>query len=105
MLSETGPPLRLAISSHAYAVTPAVHANQWTGWSLTVNGIFFVRENPNAHPVLRFRDFTASRVHDIAPLEKQPFPLWLSVSADGKFALYQQLDVEVSNVMMLENFR
>jgi Tol biopolymer transport system component len=86
-------------------VSPPIHVNQWTGWALTINGIFFVRENTAAHPVLRFVDFAASQVHDITPLEKQPFPLWLSASADGKFALYQEFDVKISNVMMLENFR
>ena len=86
-------------------VSPPIHVNQWTGWALTVNGIFLVRENPEAHPVLRFLDFAAGRVHDITPLEKQNFPLWFSVSADGKFVLYQQVDVLVTNVMMLENFR
>jgi hypothetical protein len=68
-------------------------------------GIFFVREGHEAHPVLRFPDFATARVKDIAPLDKQPWPLWVSASADGEFALYQQVDMEISNVMLLENFR
>jgi hypothetical protein len=44
-------------------------------------------------------------VKDIAPLEKQPWPLWVSASADGKFVIYQQNDMLISNVMLLENFR
>jgi hypothetical protein len=31
--------------------------------------------------------------------------LWVSASADGKSALYQHVDMDVSNVMALENFR
>jgi len=87
------------------AVLPLLHVNQWTGWSLADKGIFFAREGPDAHPVLRFLDFATARVKDIAPLDKQPWPLWVSASAQGKFALYEQLDMEVSNIMSLENFR
>jgi Tol biopolymer transport system component/DNA-binding winged helix-turn-helix (wHTH) protein len=87
------------------AVSPPLHLNQWTGWALVDKGIFFVREGPEAHPVLRFLDFATNRMKDIAPLDKQPWPLWVSASADGKSALYQHVDMDVSNVMALENFR
>ena len=87
------------------AVSPTLHLNQWTGWALVDKGIFFVREGPDAHPVLRFLDFATNLVKDITPLDKQPWPLWVSVSANGKFALYQQMDMYMSNVMALENFR
>ena len=87
------------------AVSPSLHANQWTGWALADKGIFIVRENQAAHPVLRFLDFATSRVRDIAPQEKQPFPSWISASADGHHAVYEQLDTEISNVMLVESFR
>jgi hypothetical protein len=87
------------------AVLPLLHVSQSTSWALVNTGIFFVRESPDAHPVLRFLAFATARVKDITPLDKQPWPLWVSVSADGKFALYQQIDMYVSNVMALENFR
>jgi Tol biopolymer transport system component/DNA-binding winged helix-turn-helix (wHTH) protein len=90
---------------HETAVLPPLHLNQWTGWSLVDKGIFFVREGHNAHPVLRFLDFKTARVKDIAPLDKQPWPLWVSASADGKLVLYEQLDLEANNIMLLENFR
>jgi Tol biopolymer transport system component len=87
------------------AVSPPLHLNQWTGWTLVDRGIFFVREGPEAHPVLRFLDFYTNRMKDMTPLDKQPWPLWVSASADGKSALYQHVDMDVSNVMALENFR
>jgi Tol biopolymer transport system component len=87
------------------AVSPPVHLNQWTGWALVDKGIFFVREGPQAHPVLRFLDFATNRMKDITHLDKQPWPLWVSASANGKSALYQHVDMDVSNVMALENFR
>jgi Tol biopolymer transport system component len=88
------------------AVSPQLHLQQWTGWALGDKGVFFVREGPDAHPVLRFLDFTTARVKDVTSLEKQPWPwpLWISASADGRFVAYEQVDMEVSNVMLLENF-
>jgi Tol biopolymer transport system component/DNA-binding winged helix-turn-helix (wHTH) protein len=86
-------------------VAPSVHVNQWTGWALSDKGIFFVRENTAEHPVLRFLDVARTRITDIAPLEKQPFPLWISASSDGQHLLYEQLDTEISNVMSVESFR
>jgi hypothetical protein len=86
------------------AVSPQIHVSQWTSWALVDEGIFFVREGAEAHPVLRYLDFATSRVKDIAPLDKQPWPLWVSASANGKFVLYQQIDMYVTNVMLVENF-
>lgn len=86
------------------AISPPLHLNQWTGWALVDKGIFFVREGPGAHPVLRFLAFRSNRVKDITPLPKQPWPLWVSTSVDGKVVLYEQVDTEISNVMALENF-
>ena len=87
------------------AVVPSLHVSQWTSWALVDRGIFFVREPADGHPVLRFLDFATANVKDIAPLTKQPWPLWVSASANGRFVLYQQIDMYVSNVMLLENFR
>jgi hypothetical protein len=86
------------------AVSPRLHLQQWTGWALGDKGVFFVREGPDAHPVLRFLDFATSRVKDVTSLEKQPWPLWISASADGRIVVYEQIDMEVSNIMLLDNF-
>lgn len=85
-------------------VSSRIHLQQWTGWALSDKGIFFVREGPDAHPVLRFFDFATSRVKEVASLEKQPWPLWISASTDGRFVAYQQVDMAVSNIMLLDNF-
>ena len=87
------------------AVSPRLQLQQWTGWALADKGVFFVREGPDAHPVLRFLDFATDRVHDVTPLERQPWPLWISASVDGRFVMYQQIDKEVRNIMLLDNFQ
>jgi Tol biopolymer transport system component/DNA-binding winged helix-turn-helix (wHTH) protein len=85
---------------------PGIHVEHWSGWALADNGIFFLGEEPSRHPVVRFFDFSAARIRDVIALEKSvPWRSWISVSADGRFILYPQLDQEESNIMLLENFR
>ena len=97
---------RMRLEEHQEAaVFPRLHTQQWTGWALTDKGIFFVREGPIEGPILRFLDFGTAHVKDVASLEKQGWPLSISASADGAFVVYQQADLEISNIMLLENFR
>jgi Tol biopolymer transport system component len=86
------------------ALSPPVHLQQYPGWALTSKGILFVHEGPTMHPVLRFIDFANAQVKDVAPLSKQPWPLWISASGDGRVVMHQQVDMAVSNIMSLENF-
>jgi len=87
------------------AVSPRLHVEDWTGWTLANNGVFFIKDTGEARADLRLLDFGSARVRDITRLEKQPWHPRISASADGHFVLYQQLDMKVSNVMLLENFR
>jgi hypothetical protein len=81
-----------------------LHVSEWTSWALVNKGIFFVKEGPEAHPVLSFLDFSTARINDLTALEKQPWPLWISASEDGKSVMYGQSDLFV-NIMLVENFR
>jgi Tol biopolymer transport system component/DNA-binding winged helix-turn-helix (wHTH) protein len=87
------------------AVSPHLHVSQWTSWALADDCIFFVKEAADAHPTLRSLDLRTARITDITPLEKQPWPLWISASADGSFVIYGQTDMYLSNIMLVENFR
>jgi Tol biopolymer transport system component len=87
------------------AVSPHLHVSQWTSWALADNCIFFVTEPADAHPILRSLDLRTAHITDITPLEKQPWPLWISASADGNFVIYGQTDMYLSNIMLVENFR
>jgi Tol biopolymer transport system component/DNA-binding winged helix-turn-helix (wHTH) protein len=85
---------------------PQIHLQQWNNWALTNNGVFFLNEESARHPVIRFFDFSAARIRDVATLEgRVPWRSWISASADGKFVLYPQNDQDESNIMLLENFR
>lgn len=85
---------------------PQIHLQQWNNWALTDNGVFFLNEESARHPVIKFFDFSAARIRDVAMLEgRVPWRSWISASADGKFVLYPQNDQDESNIMLLENFR
>jgi Tol biopolymer transport system component/DNA-binding winged helix-turn-helix (wHTH) protein len=85
-------------------LSPRIHVEHWSGWFVSDNGIFFLGEEASPHPVLKFFDFSAARIKDVATL-KLPWRSWISASADGKFVLYPQNDQDESNIMLLENFR
>jgi Tol biopolymer transport system component/DNA-binding winged helix-turn-helix (wHTH) protein len=85
---------------------PEIHVEHWNGWALADNGIFFLSEEASPHPVVRFFDFSATRIKYVVTLERAvPWRSWISVSTDGRFILYPQLDQEESNIMLLENFQ
>jgi Tol biopolymer transport system component/DNA-binding winged helix-turn-helix (wHTH) protein len=87
-------------------LSPRIHVEHWSGWSVSDKGIYFLGEEASPHPVLKFFDFSSTRITDVANFKKPlPWRSWISASADGKFLLYPQLDQEESNIMLLENFR
>ncbi len=92
-------------------VTAELHRNLWRYWSLADKGIYLVRPSrkPNSTdiiPVLSFFDFKTKSISDLRPLESPPNPgPGITVSPDGKVALYTQPDDGGSEIMLVENFR
>lgn len=83
----------------------------WGYWDVVDKGIYFV-ETPSdklasASPaILKFMNFTTSRIREITPLE-QPPEYWnagLSASPDGRWVLYQDWEELGSDIMLVENF-
>ena len=60
------------------------------------------------HPTISFYNFDTQQVTRIGTLDKQP-PIagsgTLSVSPDGQWVLYPQVDRVESHIMLVENFR
>jgi eukaryotic-like serine/threonine-protein kinase len=75
-------------------------------WTLGRGGIYFVdaRKTP---AVLKFVDLVSRKVSVMAILPKPPakFTRGLSISPDGRFALYCQDDVDRYEIRVVENFR
>lgn len=70
-------------------------------------GMPALAESSSPRPTIAFFSFATGRTTQIAALEKEP--AWsgtgLTVSPDGRWILYVQMDQVVSDVMLVENFR
>jgi serine/threonine protein kinase len=68
-------------------------------------GIYF---NPprgaNAESAVKYLDFATGAIKTIYPLDKM-IDLGLTVSPDGQYVLWSQIDHQGSNLMLVENFR
>lgn len=85
-------------------VAPRIHLNQWNDWALVDGGIFFRTDGLSSpRALLRFFDFSTTRVRDVTTMDKPGE--WISASVDGKSVLYNQADYEENGIMLLENFR
>ena len=77
-------------------------------WDLTDQGLCFIDLDATPHPTISFYNFDTQQVTRIGTLDKQP-PIagsgTLSVSPDGQWVLYPQVDHVESHIMLVENFR
>jgi hypothetical protein len=75
-------------------------------WTLGQGGIYFV-DARNTPAVLKFVDLGSRRVRVLATLPKPPakFTRGLSISPDGRYALYCQDDVDRYEIRVVQNFR
>jgi len=79
----------------------------WRYWAVTERGIYFATAETPTHPVIEFFSFATGQVTRIATLDKQIMRgvRGLSVSPEGKWLLFTQLDQWGSDIMLMENFR
>jgi Tol biopolymer transport system component len=75
-------------------------------WTLGQGGIYFA-DALNEPAVLKFVDLKSRKVTVMATLPKPPakFTRGLSISPDGRYALYCQDDVDRYEIRVVENFR
>ena len=69
-------------------------------WDLTGEGIYFFYGYTND---IDFFNFATRKITQIAKLEKKGGPL--AVSPDGRWILFSQVDVDMSHIMLVEDFR
>jgi len=70
-------------------------------WAVVHDGIYFV---PDAAPrTVAYFDFATSRVRDVLKIQKY-FSDGLSVSPDGRYILFSQVDEQNSDIMLVEQF-
>jgi Tol biopolymer transport system component len=76
-------------------------------WDLTDQGICFIDLAAKPHATINDYNFDTQRVTRIGALDKDPVDVSgaLSVSPDGQWVLYPQIDRLESHIMLVENFR
>jgi hypothetical protein len=74
-------------------------------FSVVNEGIYFIPEpGVDGKPSIQFLSFATGKVKTVAPISALPME-GLSVSPDGRFLLYTQLDEVGGDLMLVENFR
>jgi Tol biopolymer transport system component len=77
----------------------------WRDFDVAKNGIYFIATpdwgRTNA---IRFFSFASGEVTSVASIES-PWANYISVSPDGRWILYPKLDLQGSDLMLVENFR
>ena len=76
-------------------------------WTITNEGLYFAGADSSDRPAINFFNFSTSKVAPVMAFEKG-LPLGgpgLSVSPDGRWLLFSQVDRRGSDIMLLENFR
>jgi Tol biopolymer transport system component len=74
-------------------------------FSLVKDGIYFIPEPDNdGMSSVQFLSFAAGKVQKVTPISGSPTE-GLSVSPDGRFLLFSQLDEASSDLMLVENFQ
>ncbi len=73
-------------------------------FALVEKGIYFATAENPSKPLIEFYSFATRKVTRVAVLLK-PFYHALSVSPDGRWLLYTQVDQSGSDIMLMENFR
>jgi hypothetical protein len=79
-------------------------AGLWGYWGLTQDGIYYYNTRTRA---IEFFSFATRKVTKVATPERDPvfYGPGFSVSPDGRWILYAQVDIEASHIMLVENFR
>jgi Tol biopolymer transport system component/DNA-binding winged helix-turn-helix (wHTH) protein len=71
-------------------------------WTVVSGGIYFVpAESPKS---IHYFDFKSKRAHEVFKVDKD-FGFGLSVSGDGHWILYSQMDEENRDIMLVEHLR
>lgn len=87
--------------------TPVLEHNKsrlLRAWKVVNEGIYFAAAESPTHLMIKFFDFATGKLMPVAPVEK-PFSLGLSISPDGRWLIYAQVDHTGRDIMLMENFR
>ena len=74
---------------------------QWTLWNVVPGGIYLVSND--APRTMRYFDLASHKAKDLFTLEKH-FDDGISVSPDGRYSLYSQVDEQSDEIMLMDRY-
>ncbi|MDX2153841.1 MAG: protein kinase [Bryobacteraceae bacterium] len=81
----------------------------WSYWTLFGDGLYYLDrqevEGVGIRYHLRLLDLKTKKDSQILTFNRRPFNAGLSISPDGKWALYNQVDQSDSDIMLVDGFR
>ncbi len=90
--------------------TPVIETARSGHWAVADQGIYFLdfsAVSAAAPKPLKFPSFDTRKITQICTIEKMQFSgdASFSVSEDGRWAIWLQVDRDESNIMLIDNFR
>src|SRR5262249_34848023 len=87
-------------------ISQLANAGQWRYWTVHRDGIYFVAAEGNGRWAVRLFNPSTRKTKRVAFLNEPPLvgPPGLSVSPDGRWLLYSQIDRLVSDIVLVDNF-
>lgn len=102
---KNGPLWRVPAKGGAEEIIPGfTKQTWWPYWTVTSNGIYFGNTAPGPQRPIEFFDLKTGQFAPILTLEK-PRAAGLTVSPDGRWLLYAQVDRNDSDLMLADNFK
>jgi len=78
-------------------------------WALAGQHLYFMDLDAKLHATLNRFNLTTRQISRISDVEREPYWIFgwtsFSVSPNGAEIIYPQIDVDVSRIMLVENFR
>jgi Tol biopolymer transport system component len=85
-------------------VLERLQAGLQRAWTVVTNGIYFATAEAPSQPTIEFFNFATGKLTPITTIDK-PFNSGLSISPDGRWLIYAQVDRTGRDIMLMENFR
>jgi Tol biopolymer transport system component/DNA-binding winged helix-turn-helix (wHTH) protein len=99
---------RVSLETGVDEAIVGIRGGQLISWTVTAAGIYSIERTPEG-PVVNLHDSATGNVRLVRrlPNDSQPTPGigGLSVSSNGDWLLYSQIDERNSDIMLVENFR
>ena len=73
-------------------------------WTVVAEGIYFATTETPSQPMIEFFNFATGKLTTIITIDK-PFNAGLSISPDGRWLIYTQVDRTGRDIMLMENFQ